>query len=274
MLKLLVDFREVWLILALIELGIGSILLLGRDAWNGWVPAGGLAVGQFFCEALRDGTIRQPVNAWSSTGFMFVALAIACMIGRDGRRGRIPMNGSRGIAALYATLVTLLGLGSMCLHASWTLWGGTMDVCSMLLFATFLVSRGLSPPGSPAVLIVTYVLITTPLLTFYLCTLSWSTLLFGTLLVVFMLGELAPVPAGWMRQRNADRRWLAAAAAAFLVGLGVWIPSRNGGALCCPTCLLQGHAAWHGCCALGTGFLFLYFRSERRIPPAGSSHLS
>lgn len=253
----LVAFRELWLTLALLVLGLGSILIFGRNGWRDWEPNGGLAVARFFCESLRDGAVRQPINAWSNSGFMLVALIIAYRIGRDGRTGTTGMRATRAVPALYAVLVALLGVGSMFLHASWTRWGGVIDVASMLIFATFLVAHGLARRSGPGQFGAVYVLVTAPTLTFYLVTLQRSTLLFAGLLAVFMLQELL---SG--RRVVADRRWLAAGTGCFLLGFAVWLPSQNTGPLCCPTCLLQGHAIWHLLCAAATWCLFCYFRSE------------
>jgi hypothetical protein len=83
---------------------------------------------------------------------------------------------------------------------------------------------------------------------------------FGVVAVAAFLLELR---IRQTRNLQADGRWLAAGGGLFLLAFAVWLPSRNGGSLCNPDSLLQGHALWHLLCAGATLSLYCYARSEQ-----------
>ncbi|GIV33086.1 MAG: hypothetical protein KatS3mg031_0621 [Chitinophagales bacterium] len=52
---------------------IVSLLLFFVALWNGWFgPSSG--VGAVFCEASRDGLVKQPANTWSNLAFVVAGL--------------------------------------------------------------------------------------------------------------------------------------------------------------------------------------------------------
>jgi hypothetical protein len=266
LIEVLRRYRELALTLFLVALGIASVFWFGRNGWHDWEPNGGLTSGKFFCETVREGTIRQPINTWSNLGFISVGLLVAWRIGRDAASGTNHLTGTRSVPLLYALLAGFLGVGSMYLHASWTRTGGAIDVSSMFVYASFLIAHGLTKRRSAAAFFLAYFAITIPLLTFYLATRRNSDQLFGGVLGAFLVIELAT----WRRTR-ADRRWFLAAIVSLVVAFGFWLGSRNkDSALCCAECWFQGHATWHLLDALGVYCLYRYFRSEEKTPPATS----
>jgi hypothetical protein len=238
--------------LAVILVNAAFLACLAAWAAAGWPgkPNHILAEEAFYCEALRPGWIRQPVNTWSCLGFVAVGLILA---GRArSRRG-----------ALLALLISLIGPASMALHASMTAFGGVIDVSSMFLFIGFaaaLNAARLSPwfdknfgvlCGAAGVVMVALA--------------AWGSafgpILFALLITVFLLGEVLVAAKGLGPAR--DRRRLAAAAGLFAAGMFVWFPSvRTDGPLCVPDSPLQGHAAWHLLCALAAGAIYLYLEPE------------
>ena len=82
-----------------------------------------------FCEAVRDGLIRQPSNTWSNLGFCLAGVWMAVEWGRQRDVG-----GLRSVeAALFALAVFLVGVTSGLYHASLTFFGQTLDVQAMYL---------------------------------------------------------------------------------------------------------------------------------------------
>jgi len=249
-----------------------AFAVLAGFAAAGW-PAqanGCIERGTCFCEAFREGWVRQPANTWSNLGFVAVGLAVAAYPGRV-RVRRIasrpcnPMTATGFFPGLYACAVALLGPGSMALHASMTAVGGRWDVLSMFVWVSFCIAYGamraaqLGRSGFGA-LYATLV----ALLVAYLWGDSGfsSDVLFGLLCGSLFAAEVAV----WLRRRalRQQRGWLVAAGISFGLAFAIWLPSRRlDGALCDPDSLLQGHAAWHLLCALSTLFIFLYYRSER-----------
>jgi Ceramidase len=273
--RLLVDRRELWVVLLGIVLGIATILYLGRNGWEGWRPHGGLARGDWFCEDLGPGAVRQPANTWSNLGFCLAALFLCSRIGREAvPRNR--MTATRFYPAFYAALVAFLGVGSMCLHASWTHWGGFIDVVSMLVYAAFLVAyagaRQLRVGRGGFSLL--YLVIAGTAVWLYAFYPAWEVRVFGStwqirvfaiLLFLWLVGEVPILVRG-----RCDRRWLGAAGVCFFTAYAVWVPSHNGGWLCNPSSLLQGHAVWHLLCAGATLCIHAYYCSERESDSRGA----
>jgi hypothetical protein len=238
----------------------------------GW-PAqvsGCVARGTCFCEAFREGWVRQPANTWSNLGFVSVGLAIAALPGRM-RLRRIPAPAANPMTAtgffpgLYATVVVLLGPGSMALHASMTAAGGRWDVLSMFVWVSFCIAYGAMRAArlGRAGFVALYGALVALLVAYLWGNTGFSSdVLFGLLIGSFFAAEVTV----WLRCRELlqQRGWLAASAVSFGLAFAIWIPSRRlDGALCDPHSLLQGHAVWHLLCALSTLFIFLYYRSER-----------
>lgn len=233
--------------------------------WSGWPGDVGTA-GISFCEALRPGPIKQPANTWSNLGFVVVGLSIgffAAWRGVEANSNR--MRATLLYPTLYASVATFLGPGSMAMHASTTTWGGKIDVFSMYLWLSFVIAYGLVRLYDIEVrlFVVGFVLLGAALGASLFLPISGS-LIFGIGVAVYVMIEFAL----WRRRRDviADRRWLAAAAAAFLIAFGVWIPSHTGGPLCNPDSLLQGHAIWHLLDAMAVGCFYVFYRSEAALP--------
>lgn len=263
------EHAELWWVAAAVAAAMTVLAGFAAAGWPGAVN-GCVARGTCFCEAFREGWVRQPANTWSNLGFVAVGLAIAALPGRV-RLGRIPVPAPNPMTAtaffpgLYATLVALLGPGSMALHASMTSAGGRWDVLSMFAWVSFCIAygamraAGLARAGFAAL----YGALVAMLVTYLWGEWRFSSdVLFGVLCGSFFATEVAV----WLRrgELRQQRRWLAAAAASFGVAFAIWIPSRRlDGALCDPHSVFQGHAVWHLLCALSTLFIFLYYRSER-----------
>ena len=108
------------------------------SVWEGLSPA--TCVPNCFCEAVGlDGSLRQPVNTWSSTAFILAGVWLFALI-----NGRADKHGPRfenAYAILRASCAIIIGIGSAFLHASLTLVGQFLDVLGMYLLATFMLSR-------------------------------------------------------------------------------------------------------------------------------------
>lgn len=239
--------------------------------WESWKPATCMPDG-CFCEALRDGILRQPANTWSSLGFILVALLIFGQARRDvslasPSRKTNPFMNQPFVPGLYSFSLIVIGLGGTFYHASLTFVGQFFDLIGMYFFVVFAllynikrwytVTRARTIPTSILalaylilILLLAYALLVFPELRRYI---------FGALIV------LALVPEFLIRRQSKPMIQTGYLSATLVIGVMafvIWILD-NAKILCVPYSWLQGHAAWHLLGALATGSLYLYYRSER-----------
>ncbi|MEE2790467.1 MAG: hypothetical protein VX453_02420 [Acidobacteriota bacterium] len=226
---------------AFVSLSVFSVLAIVD--WPGTFAA----AGRGFCEAFREGSIKQPANTWSNLGFVAAGLWVArrASINRKSAfRSSNLIGRSEFLSILYATLVVFLGPGSMAMHGSGTAWGATADVLSMLLYITFPVVYALTRliRGGVRICVWLYVALA-GWLGFSLLTgtlpFSGSTL-YAWLVPAFIGLELCL----YFRTSSVtgDMKWLGFAGGVFLVALVTWRLSHTGGLLCFPESVVQGHA--------------------------------
>ncbi len=248
--------KAVLVVLAVNAAALAALAAWAAAGWAGSPPNHLVAENAYYCEALRGGWIKQPANTWSCLGFVVVGLVLAARA--RSRRG-----------ALLALLISLIGPGSMALHASMTKWGGALDVATMYLFIGFAAAHdaarlhrpldeGFAPFYGAVACACAFLAATTN---------ERGPLTFAALIAAFVAAEAVVALKGAAPGR--DRRLLAASAALFFAGFGFWLASRTpDGPICSPTSLLQGHAAWHLLCALAAGAIFLYLEPE--LAPAAA----
>ena len=240
---------------------VASIGLLVLAISQGWLGPD-VGRGANFCEAARDGLVRQPANTFSNAGFVVAGL----LVGHHAGRLTADAVMSRTVATFFACVVVLLGPGSAAMHATQSEWGGHLDMLSMYLVAGFAASWAWvrwARAGTTA-FVVAYVACVAA------CELVglWpdpvpavhysGNLAFGVLLVAAVVLETLV----WRRGETAIVfRHGIVALVAMLVAFTIWLLSNAG--WCDPHSLLQGHAAWHLLCAVSAYWLFRMYASER-----------
>ncbi len=239
----------------------GLLVLAVRFGWLG--PDTGR--GANFCEAARDGYLKQPANSLSNLGFVVAGLMI-------GWRARTPellgdtLPRFPGLATGYACVVVLLGPASAAMHATQSSLGGVLDMTSMYLVAGFAAAYSLTRwwRREPVFFWQLFLLLVAA------CELVglWDgdvpvvhyggNLAFGLLLVLAAVVETRL----WRRgPARADLRYGVGALASMLVAFVIWNLSQHG--WCDPHSLVQGHAAWHLLDAVAAYLLFRLYASER-----------
>ena len=160
----------------------------------------------------------------------------------------------------------MVGIGSVLLHATLTLWGQFLDVLGMYLVGSFLlawaIARWRSIPDKIA--IVVYVILCAVLVAVLVIEPEVRRWLFAVVLLVAILIEL--VFARPLRNGALVRCYLLGILAT-AVGFTIWVMDQRG-TLCSPDSILQGHAIWHLLGALSIWLNFNYYRSERLGGPA------
>jgi Ceramidase len=257
---LTITTRQIGLAALLTMLSMVAIWLLlsalGPD-WAAYALATCTAT-RCFCELPRIGSlVLQPANSWSSYGYAFAGfLMIVLSQGQTWKsRFRSEAATAFGLTAIF------VGLGSVLLHATLTLWGQFFDVMGMYLTGGFMLISALARwRGLPPRLAIALYLVLVSALVLVLYQIPdvrrW---LFAVVLLAAIVIEL-----GFARPRRARVRvgYYFAGIATKAVAFTIWNLDQHG-TLCAPESLLQGHAAWHLLGATSLWLTFLYYRSER-----------
>ncbi len=245
---------------ALVTAVVGVGLLSAAIAF-GWLGPD-VGRGSQFCEAAREGILKQPVNTLSNGGFVVAGLAI----GWQARRPT-PMG---SLAGVYGCVVVLLGPASAAMHATQSEAGGRLDLLSMYLVAAFAAGWALTrwwrrAAGTFWCLFVGFVSgceLLAVVWSGHIPVLTFS----GNVAFAVLLSTAAVLEVLLWRRADPGRtrlRWGAAAVGSILVAFVIWILGQ--GPWCDPSGLLQAHAVWHLLGAVAAWCLFRLYASERPV---------
>jgi hypothetical protein len=244
----LASMAAIWLLLT----------ALGPD-WTLYAPATCTAT-RCFCELPRPGSlILQPANSWSSYGHVFVGfLMIVLALSRDWRSGF-----HAGAAAWFGLTIIFIGLGSVMLHATLTLWGQFFDVMGMYLTSGFMLVSALTRWCNMAArhTILLYIVIVAGLLAVLYLVPEVRRSLFAVVLIAAIAVELTLARP---RRPEVQLPYYLAGIATKAVAFAIWNLDQHG-MVCAPTSMLQGHAVWHLLGATSLWLTFLYNRSEKPL---------
>lgn len=232
--------------------------------WEGWQLATCMP-DSCFCEAVRDGAIRQPSNTWSSLTFCLAAFAMVPAL-RAQRTGRL----SSLEAWLFVIATFLVGATSAFYHASLSFLGQSLDVQSMYLLVVLALAVNVDDlrPGKPRLFLVSYVGLNAVLGVLLVLVPEFRRFGFAGVIASVLLSEL-------VLRRRTLRDWssslLIRAAAIQGVAFIIWNLDRAH-IVCDPQFPLQGHAVWHALGAVASFQLWRYFtqasvRPARTAPP-------
>lgn len=235
-------------------------------AWLG--PAAG--VGGHFCEAAREGLIKQPANTFSNLAFAFWGLIAAYQLDKKVFKNKNAITQKLFFGRFFCVLMVLLSPGSMAMHATETYWGGYFDMLSMYLIAAIIFSYALerllylSPKVFSFIFGLVLLLchyfhfgmveITFPLVGFS------GNFIFAIFLLLTAIIEFYNL---LKNKPNILKRWGLLAIFTFLLSFGIWFIGRNDHPWCHPYSFLQAHALWHILDATALYFLFRFYVSEK-----------
>jgi dihydroceramidase len=239
-------------------LGIVSILTVLGPNWAQYAPAT-CTTTRCFCELPRIGAlIVQPANSWSSYGYVFAGFLMIVLANARQWTSAMP----RSAATVFGITAISVGLGSVLLHATLTLWGQFFDVLGMYLVGSFMLvsalARWLRIPDGRAILL--YGALGGALVTALIVEPEVRRWLFLVLLVSAIVIEMAFARP---RRQGVVVGYYLLGIVAKAVAFTIWNLDQNG-IICSPTSLLQGHAVWHLLGATSIFLTFCYYRSERR----------
>ncbi len=239
----------VWSALAL------ALLMAAGPVWSLYPPATCLGT-HCFCEAPRAGELLlQPANTLSSIGFILVGGWIML----DG------VNAGNRALGIVPTMVLglstiIIGMGSIMLHATLTLWGQFADVVGMYLLGAFLITWALRRWLGAGAAVALYLAIAGTMVALLWIAPETRRWLFALILITAIALE-------WFVARpqriGVDRRLFLAGLAANALAFALWIPDQTL-ALCDAQSPIQGHAAWHLLGAVAIACSHAYFKAERR----------
>ena len=254
-----------------IPLGVAlaSLALFFLAVVNAWFgPAVG--TGGAFCEASREGLIKQPANTWSNLAFVIAGLVIAWQLSKDKfSANKNTITQSFFYGTFFACVVILLGPGSMAMHATEASIGGFFDMLSMYMIASFAfayaVERFYQLSVVQFLLIFSVALVSCiliqdlpyrPPVVGYM-----GNLIFAFYILMTVVFELLN---GYVRKLTQDKKLGYASLGTLLLACLIWNLWQDDSYLCDPQSLIQGHAMWHILDAVAAYFLFRYYASEHQ----------
>lgn len=253
---------QILLALILTIISMATILLLlstyGPD-WAVYAPATCTAT-RCFCEMPRIGSlIVQPTNSWSSYGYAFAGFLMIIL-----SQGRGWVSGfHRHAAAWFGVTAIFVGLGSVLLHATLTLWGQFADVMGMYLVSGFMLVSAVARWRTMSVrsAVILYLGVVAGLLAVLYLVPEVRRSLFAVVLLAAIAVEMI-----FARPRRPGVRvyFYLLGIVTKAVAFAIWNLDQHG-LVCAPESVFQGHAVWHLLGATSLWFTFRYYRSERAL---------
>ena len=213
-----------------------------------------------FCENPRLGmAMLQPANSWSSFGYVLVGLFLIFEARGRAMATAFPV----GAAITFGVGAITVGIGSVLLHATLTLWGQFADVLGMYLLGGFQLVYALAKVMNlkRGTAVALYVAVCAALVAVLIVEPEVRRWLFFVVLITALIIEIAFARP---KRDGVILRFLLLGILAKAVAFTFWTLDQKL-ILCAPNSLMQGHAIWH---LLGAVALFMtsrYYRSERLV---------
>ena len=213
-----------------------------------------------FCENPRLGmAMLQPANSWSSFGYVLVGLFLIFEARGRAMATAFPV----GAAITFGVGAITVGIGSVLLHATLTLWGQFADVLGMYLLGGFQLVYALAKVMNlkRGTAVALYVAVCAALVAVLIVEPEVRRWLFFVLLITALIIEIAFARP---KRDGVILRFLLLGILAKAVAFTFWTLDQKL-ILCAPNSLMQGHAIWH---LLGAVALFMtsrYYCSERLV---------
>jgi hypothetical protein len=200
--------------------------------------------------------ILQPADSWSAFGYVAAGFLMIVLARSRAWASAMPAS----FATMFGVTAIAVGLGSVLLHATLTLWGQFVDVLGMYLVGSFMVVSALAKwrgiPDRAAMLL--YVGLCAVLVSVLVVEPEARRYLFAVVLVTAIVIELAFARP---KRRDVRLRYYLAGLLAKAVAFAIWNLDQNL-VWCSPESLIQGHAVWHLLGAVSIFLTFSYYRSE------------
>jgi hypothetical protein len=244
-------------------------LLLAVAIFSEWFgPAQG--VGGNFCEAAREGLIKQPANSFSNLAFAAFGLLAAWQVSQfKFHSNRNAITTHSFFANFLCILMVLLSPGSFAMHATETYLGGYFDMLSMYLIASIMMSYALERMFKLKVVsfiaFFLMVLAVCHYFHFQLRHIAFPIVVFSGNFIFALFVITASVLEFinvFLHKPTIEKKWALFAAMTAVLSFSIWLTGRNDHPWCHPYSYLQAHALWHILDALALYFVFRFYVSE------------
>lgn len=209
------------------------------------------------CEALGDGWLLQPVEAWSSLAYAVVGIIVIFSAGRSAPPERV-------MRVAFGLLMAATGVGSFLYHGPQPVGAGFAHDVTFLLTVWFVA---LMDPASSmgfrrraawlafgaVAAAISVVLILAP---------TSTNLLTGVAMAALVLSGIRMHRVG-----GINGRWYATALSLFALSLVFNVLGRSAASTCDPESLVQFHALWHVLSAVALGAYFISMTVPRNQEP-------
>lgn len=255
---------SITLYVAIITHGLVALAII--YAWFG--PAEG--VGGNFCEAAREGLIKQPANTISNLAFAIWGLIAAYQLDKGVFKKINSITQNIFFSRFFCVLMVLLSPGSMAMHATETYMGGYFDMLSMYLIAAIIfcysLKRMLNLSPLLFSLVFFVVLATCHYFHFQLREYTFPLVGFSgnfIFAIFILLTFFVELPNLIINKSTIEIKWGLLAIVTLGLAFGIWFIGRNDHPWCHPYSYLQAHALWHILDATALYFLFRFYVSEK-----------
>ncbi|MFZ2664066.1 MAG: ceramidase domain-containing protein [Patescibacteria group bacterium] len=216
-----------------------------------------------FCELIRNGFVRQPVNAYSNLIYILVGIFILFDVFSKRKKSLMSMKShsfSRSIFIIYGLASVAVGIGSFFYHASFTYAAMQIDVDSMYLVSLFILLFLLFHiyNFSKKIFIASYIStnIIFALVDYFIPGVRRYLFAFVVLLIIYVLLKA-------MRNKVSfgNSKYFIVSIISLFIAYVFWIVD-NEKIFCNPTGFIQGHAIWHVLNSLSILCMYFYMQPE------------
>lgn len=223
--------------------------------------------GADFCEAARDGFIKQPSNTFSNLGFAVFGLLAAFQLDRKMFKEANAITTNNSIALFFIFLMMSLSPGSIAMHATESSLGGYFDMLSMYLVASFTTSYAIGRllRFKPFQYFITFIIAMVICHFFNFSKLHYPLVGFGGNFIFMLLLTLSVILENFnnfINKTKKDLKYGIASVVTLLVAFAIWHIGFDHHPWCRPFSFFQAHAVWHILDALAIYLLFRFYVSE------------
>lgn len=248
-------------------IAITSLIMVHLSLIFGWFGPGE-GIGGHYCEASRNGLVKQPSNTYSNLVYMFFGLLFSWNL----YRGKYTQNSNSltrttFMPLFFCSMVVLLGPASMAMHASESHLGQYFDLLAMYMISSLMFSEAINRIFKLKSIQFFIVFFASLAIChgFHFANFSIplvgdsGSLVFGFFVVISMFMEL------YNKLKNNPSisfRFAIYCSVTFLLAAYIRTIGKDEHPWCDPDSLIQAHAIWHILTGVAIYFLFRYYVSE------------